>query len=246
MAKKLEVLRVVSDEGNEAYTNDEYVPDNYFVEVSLDVSGLPKDADEDEIDEFYCDFDCGEQVGTIEGMIMLGRAAKEHDMDMYIMADDYDMHAEYFARTLMDAEDTSLQELLYTNILVIEEYDVNLTKTDHKRLIKKMKDMIFRTYHIVIDLILAFPEPIPYEKSEIAKLNEELALSIAGRSKESQKDVEFILNDIQLDYLMGRLNSDDFYPEEVKDKKVWSILEGVGFKEIDESRILILKVEGND
>ena len=51
-----------------------------------------------------------------------------------------------------------------------------------------------------------------------------------------------MLDGEQVNYLLGRRNADDFYPQSAKNKSLWDRYEKAGFAEIGNSRMLYKNV----
>lgn len=118
--------------------------------------------------------------------------------------------------------------------------DADLPDDVFRTIMLELPNIIMRHYH-------SYPEPLPYEKekSPIHKAKEQMAQIIARDimasyntvSKDGQT-IQLHLDNEQMNYILGRWNEYNVYPESAKNKAEFERFENVGFKEMGSTRLL--------
>lgn len=91
-----------------------------------------------------------------------------------------------------------------------------------------------------IDLIAYYPEALPYDNSAMQKQTD-IACALVGaidRTNDEQAEMEITVAPEILARTAGIRLSDDTYPESAKNRVEWDLLEGAGWYECGNSRLL--------
>lgn len=125
--------------------------------------------------------------------------------------------------------------------------DADLPDDVFRTIMLELPNIIMRHYHSYPELIVHYPEPLPYEKEKlpIHKAKEQMAQIIARDimtsdntvSKDGQT-IQLHLDNEQMNYILGRWNEYNVYPESAKNKAEFERFENVGFKEMGSTRLL--------
>ena len=83
------------------------------------------------------------------------------------------------------------------------------------------------------DIIAAYPQPLPYEKSIHQKVKEGMA-------------IEIVLDEDHQNYILGRRIKGEGYPASAIDKAEWKFYHAAGFKEHLNTRVLFRVCRDND
>ncbi len=103
----------------------------------------------------------------------------------------------------------------------------------------------------VCDIIICYyPRPLPFEEDITKKTKKDMAVIAAheimerelGDTHLNNSEYKLALDDEQANYILGRRNSSDAYPESAKDKDIWSLYKKAGFTEVGNSRLLYKSV----
>ena len=110
--------------------------------------------------------------------------------------------------------------------------------------------VLMKHYHSYPEMIVYYPEPLPFEteKPMIYKAKEQMAQIIArdimaqnigdeSHNSENCND-QLVLDEEQHNYILGRWNDYNVYPESAKDLAEFERYEKVGFSEMRGQRLL--------
>ena len=97
------------------------------------------------------------------------------------------------------------------------------------------------------DIIAAYPQPLPYEKSIHQKVKKGMAIEIScdmmGRfpnepAPDDDSGIKIVLDEDQQNYILGRRIKGQGYPASAIDKTEWELYHAAGFKEHLNTRVL--------
>lgn len=209
---------------------------DYIVYCELDFYGVIEDNDD------ACDnTDKRTYLGSIKGYLILTHFMELMGEDAYIVCDDHSGELEMVMSIITKQGQRELDE----DVLYIT--DADLPDDVFRTIMLELPNIIMRHYHSYPELIVYYPEPLPYEKekSPIHKAKEQMAQIIARDIKTSDNTVskdgqtiQLHLDNEQMNYILGRRNEYNVYPESAKNKAEFERFENVGFKEMGSTRLL--------
>lgn len=176
-----------ADYGVRVYEKTEEPYDSYIINCYLNIFGIPNSLTDDERETiFNGEMGKAVQIGTVTGLLILGRQAEKSDMDIYDICDCID------------------------TIEMSDGFDNDETKL---RIHECLPMLLLKAYHTFPDIIAYRPKPLPYEKSIHQKVKEGMARVIVNDYMNSildehdQKDtngVMLVLDEEQQNYILGR------------------------------------------
>ena len=147
-------------------TDDSY--DSYIIYCSLKIYGVPDNLTDDEEEEIY-NGEVGKavHVGNVKGLLILGTQAAKTGMDIYDICDCTDADAEFIYSALQEGDGPLTYEpyLVILFIKSIEMSDGFNTNELKLRIINCLPQFLLRCYHTCPDIIAAYPQTLPFEKS---------------------------------------------------------------------------------
>ncbi len=178
-------------------------------------------------------------------------------MDIYDICDCTDADAEIIYSALQEG-DGPLAYASYLDIFFIKSIDMcdGFNNDELKlRTIDCLPKFLLRCYHIYPDMIAAYPQPLPYEKSIHQKVKEGMAIEISRNmirrfTNESAPDddsgIKIVLDEDQQNYILGRRIKGEGYPASAIDKTEWELYHAAGFKEHLNTRVLFRVCRDDD
>lgn len=229
-------------------------PDNeekYIKAVSVSIYAIPDTDDETEhcnvIESVFNGNSSGSEIkiATIEGSLILGREIYVSDCILYDVCDAASADLEYVASVLEDVYDDPLDEITNNNFFYISQLRIAEEFRDYT------EDIFFNLPYIIQcganvqpDIFLYYPAPKEYEENIFFKIRHDIARiahneiteHIAGNNTDN--NIRLTMDEAQINHILGRRVKDETYPESAKNLKEWRLFESLGFKEIENSRLL--------
>lgn len=183
-------------------------------------------------------------LGSIKGYLILTHLMDFMGEDVYTVCDDHSGELEMIMSIITKQGKRGLDD----DVLYITEE--NIPDDVFKTIMNELPKVIMKHYHSYPGLIVYYPDPLPYtkEKSVIHKAKEEMAQIIARDIFPGQKADEIVgedgqvirvgLDNEQMNYILGRWNEYNTYPESAKNMAEFERFEKVGFKEMGETRLM--------
>lgn len=212
---------------------------DYIVCCELDYYGVTEDSDDvcDNTDERI-------YLGKIKGYLILTHLMELMCEDVYEVCDDHSGELEMIMSIITRHGGREIED----DVLYITEASVS--DDVFKIIMRELPNVIMKHYHSYPGLLVYYPEPLPYtkEKSAYHKAKEDMAQMIA-RDVIFEKEISTIINEDgqtikigldeeQINYVLGRWNDYNTYPESAKNKAEFERFEEVGFTEMDNTRLL--------
>lgn len=166
---------------------------------------------------------------------------------------------------LSDEEGDPFQDVFYIDEIEVEEAFGKYELALMDRILKELAYLIKRFLHQDPQIIAYYPAPTKedwYEEPQnrhavSGLLMEKVAKKIDGiLGHEVKKEItpeavsedgkvirlpgEYNFSEDDINYVLGRRMSDAAYPEEMKDKRLFDLYEQNGFREINQTRLLVL------
>lgn len=240
--------------GEKRVYEDTY-PENYVKKGIIEIYKMPEEWEEEEKILNYGENNKENLVCTIDGSLLLFEQGTIDGEDIVVMSDDFNEVLEHIAAAVESKgnpfpEDTfAIEEITFGPACDSKETFIEV--------LKRLPLFIFKIFNVKPD-IAAFPLPLPYLKSNTQKIKEGFAKKIyddavkafqervynASQGKdfdEGEDDnnkIRLVLDEEQMNYVLGKFNKDNPYPLEAKNKPLWDLFESAGFKEIGETMVL--------
>lgn len=158
----------------------------------------------------------------------------------------------------------------YRDVFCIDEIEIAEEYKEHDlvlidRILKELPYLIKRFMHQTPQIIAYYPAPTkndwyeqPHNRLAVSGLlmekvdkmftairqpeadDEATVKHISEDGKIKRFPGEYNFNEDDINYVLGRRKSDDAYPEELKDRRIFELYERNGFGEINETRLLVL------
>ncbi len=244
--------------GVRSYEETDEPYDSYIIYCSLKIYGIPDGMTDDDEEEIY-NGEVGKavHVGNVKGILILGTQAAKTGMDIYDICDCTDADAEFIYSALQEG-DGPLAYDLYLDIFFIKSIDMcDGFNTDELklRIIDCLPQFLLRCYHNYPDIIAAYPQPLPYEKSIHQKVKEGMAIEISrdmmrrfpnAPAPDEESGIRLVLDEDQQNYILGRRIKGEGYPESATDKAEWELYYLAGFNEHLNTRVLFRECHDDD
>ncbi len=244
--------------GVRVYEETDEPYDSYITYCSLKIYGIPDDLTDDEEEEIY-NSEVGKAVhiGNVKGLLILGTQAAKTGMDIYDICDCTDADAEFIYSALQEG-DGPLAYDPYLDIFFIKSIEIkDGFNTDELklRIIDCLPQFLLRCYHNYPDIIAAYPQPLPYEKSIHQKVKEGMAIEISrdmmrrfpnAPAPGEESGIRLVLDEDQQNYILGRRIKGEGYPESAIDKAEWELYHAAGFREHLNTRVLFRECHDDD
>jgi len=254
MKKEFKDIIAACKENNHCSINlEEYDShENCIVSCNISLYGIPQDiSDENETEIYDGNFDHTVSIGTLRGSLILCKQIFVMEESVYEICDDISGDLEFAISVLQGNggplnEETGdeFQDVFYIDELeILEQYNSVKLKV---LIINSIPQIIFSLYHVCADILAYYPRSLPYEEDLNKKIKKDMATIVArdkldrkmNNGNESESDFQLVLDEEQVNYILGRRNESDSYPEPAKDKPLWNIYQKAGFVEIGKSRLL--------
>ncbi len=236
--------------GVRSYEETDEPYDSYIIYCSLKIYGIPDNLTDDEEEEIY-NGEVGKavHVGNVKGILILGTQAAKTGIDIYDICDCTDADAEFIYSALQEG-DGPLAYDPYLDIFFIKSIEMNdgFNAVELKlRIIECLPKFLLRCYHTYPDIIAAYPQPLPYEKSIHQRVKEGVAIEISrdmmrrfsnAPEPDNDSEIKLVLDKDQQNYILGRRIKGEGYPASAIDKAEWELYHAAGFKEHLNTRVL--------
>lgn len=236
MKEEFQDFIAISEERNHCFVNlEKDCIEKYVLWCSVNLYGVPTDLSEEKESDIYDgNFDNAVNIGTLKGCLILCKNILENGESPYDICDDLNGDLE-MAMSILQANGGLLNNEYgdeYQDVFYIDELILN-----------NVSNIVFSLYHVEPNILCYYPQPIPYEENINKKIKREMAVIVARdilekEDKNNNSDYNLVLDEEQLNCILGRHNPSDAYPEEAKDKPLWSIYQKSGFVEVGNSRLL--------
>ena len=247
-------------EFQELFAETEYI-DRYYGQISdpydkvvlhcfMSIYGIPESLSEESVETILNgDKEQAVQIGEVTGLLILGSQAEKADMDIYDICDCVDGYAELIYSALSEGDGPlSDYENPYSDVFCIDDISLNDeydTEPIKLRVLENLPKFVFGLYHVIPDIIADHPKPLPYEKPLYQQIKEDMAKiafvemqkPLFGEPQEAT-DIKFTLDEEQRNYILGRRNTGETYPESAKEMPVWELYAKAGFIEHRNTRVL--------
>lgn len=229
-------------------------PEDYVKRYRLEIYKMPKKWEE--IERIHDGEESNKKnlVCTIDGNLILSAQAYIDGENIVGMCDEYDEILEHIAAAVVSTD------VLPPNTFAIEGITFGPACDSEKTLIEVLHMLprfIYKAYNVT-PVIAVFPLPLPYEKTTSQIIKEKFATKIYGdrmkeffekrasgtqdndenENKDDCNTIRLVLDEEQVNYVLGKFNKDNPYPREAKDKPLWDLFESAGFKEIGKTMVL--------
>ena len=165
------------------------------------------------------------------------------------MCDDTDAELGFVVSAM--SEDNGLLEMdpyrsfFYIHELKMEdEYNTNKLKL---KILQNLAETVLTLYHIYPSLIIVYPEPLFRIKTGIEQIKDDFAVFAAKEMlddiTQSSDEISLSLDEEQFCYLMGQRKPHESYPEEAKNRKLWTLYQNAGFEEHSDTRVLFYNTD---
>ena len=253
MADKFQDIIAVSEGKNHCFVNL-YIErhDDYIVWCNVSLYGVPSDLSEEQENDIYNgNYKNAVNIGTLSGCLILCKQMLDDDTDIYTVCDDISGELEFVISALQEDGGPLSEKTFdeYRDVFYIEDLILKKKYNTQKlnvSILNSISDIVFSLYHVSPNILCYYPRPLPFEEDITKKIKKDMAV-IAAReimerdlcdTKPSNSGYQLALDDEQVNYILGRRNSSDAYPETAKDNAVWSVYQKAGFIEIGNSRFL--------
>lgn len=236
--------------GVRVYEETDEPYDSFIIYCSLKIYGVPDDLTDDEEEEIY-NGEVGKAVhiGNVTGLLILGTQAAKTGMDIYDICDCTDADAEFIYSALQEGNgsltyEPNLDVFSIDTIEMNDSFNIDELKL---RIIDCLPQFLLRAYHTYPDIIAAYPQPLPYEKSIHQKVKEGIAIEISRdmmrrfpieTEPNDESGIRLVLDEDQQNYILGRRIKGEGYPASANDKAEWELYHAAGFKEHLNTRVL--------
>ena len=224
--------------------------DSFIIYCSLKIYGISDGLTDDEEEEIY-NGEVGKAVhiGNVTGLLILGTQAAKTGMDIYDICDSTDADAEFIYSALQEG-DGPLAYDPYLDIFFIKSIEMNdgfNTDELKLRIIDCLPQFLLRCYHTYPDIIAAYPQPLPYEKSIHQRVKEGVAIEISRDmmrrfpnepAPDDEGGIRLVLDEDQQNYILGRRIKGEGYPVSAIDKAEWELYHAAGFREHLNTKVL--------
>lgn len=231
--------------------------ENYIDWFELDLYGVPIDTDDKKYNEiFEGDYTNAIQIGKLSGCLILCKQMLDNGEDPSYVCDSIDYQLDLAISCLSDPtgplDNDPFQDIFYIEELeMAEKYDDDELKI---MILKSLPEILLNLKNVRPELIAYYPTPLPYEEDihkkikrdmaviAMAEMNEREIAKFTGKEiDESQNEYQLIMDEEQINYVMGRRNPNDSYPESAKNIPIWNLYQRAGFIESGSSRMLYMK-----
>jgi len=230
--------------------------DDYIVWCTVDLYGVPSDLSEEQENDIYNgNYENADNIGTLRGCLILCKQILDDDEDVYIVCDDTSGDLEFVMSALQEDSgplskktDDEYRDVFYIEELILKKkYN---TKKLNVSILNSISDIMFSLYHVYPNILCYYPRPLPFEEDMTKKIKKDMAVIAAheimerelGDTQLNNSEYQLALDEEQINYILGRRNSNDAYPETAKDKDIWGLYEKAGFIEVGNSRLLYKSV----
>lgn len=166
---------------------------------------------------------------------------------------------------LNDDEGDPFQDVFYIDEIEVEETFGKYELALMDRILKELPYLIKRFLHQDPHIIVYYPAPTnedwyeePQNRLAVSSLlmekvakkldgilgneteNGNTSETVSGDGKIKRFPGEYNFSEDDINYVLGRRMSDAAYPEEMKDKRLFDLYEQNGFREINQTRLLVL------
>ena len=238
-----------------AYESIEDPVKDLILDCIIHIYGVPEcENDEDDFPEevYNGGLEGAVEIGEVTGVYVLGSQFTKTDYDIHLTCDDHDAYSEFIVSALTEDGGPmadSFGEIETLDLFCINEVILNKvcdTEELKLRIIQNLPHFLLGLYHHNPDLLAVCPAALPYEKPAYQKVKEDMAQiafrqtqeSILGADKKDDQEIQFILDEEQQNYILGRRNPGQSYPESAKDPEQWQLYEKAGFIEHGRTRVL--------
>ena len=209
---------------------------DYIVYCELDFYGITEDDDD------ACDnTDKRTHLGSVKGYLILTHLMDLMGEDVYTVCDDYSGELEMVMSIITKQGQCDIDE----DVLYIT--DAELPDDEFSIIMDKLPTVVMKHYHSYPGLIVYYPEPLPYEseKSPIHQAKEDMAQIIVRDIMTSDNSVSkdgqtfrVGLDNEQMNFILGRWNEYNVYPESAKNREEFERFENIGYKDLGNTRLL--------
>jgi len=253
MADKFQDIIAVSEGKNHCFVSlfkERY--DDYIVWCNVDLYGVPSDLSEEQENDIYNgNYENAFNIGTLRGCLILCKQIFDDGEDVYTVCDDTSGDLEFVISALQEdgaplSEETDDE---YRDVFYIEELVLKKKYNTQKlnvSILNSISDIVFFLYHVYPNILCCYPRPLPFEEDITKKIKKDMAVIAAHEimerelvdTKLNNSEYQLALDEEQTNYILGRRNSSNAYPETAKDKDIWSLYKKAGFTEVGNSRLL--------
>ena len=186
-------------------------------------------------------------LGSIKGYLILTHLMELMCEDVYTVCDNHSYELEMVMSIITKQGKREIDD----DVFYIKE--ITVSDNVFKTVMMELPNVIMKHYHSYPGLIAYYPEPLSYkhEKSAVHKVKEDMAQiilrdifksddekQICNTVCDNDQDITVGLDDEQINYLLGRWNDYNIYPELAKNIKEFERFENIGFKEMGNTRLL--------
>lgn len=230
--------------------------DEFLIGVKVAIYGALI-VDSDEVDgysemEELVQKDKANKYFEIKGYIIHAEEAVDNGFDPYEVCDAYSGDLEMVYSTLLE-HDMAISDISIRNVLYIDTCDWYINDLlIREKILDHLKGIIYELYHIRIDLISFYSAPNEdYEKKSILSNERRIAMNEKVSSLlDLNEDKENVINlnshlyfsQEEINENLGRRNLGDTYPKEFINIEEFNSFTELGFRELGESRLLIMEV----
>jgi len=231
MKEEFQDIIAVSQERNHCFVNlEKDCIDNFIVSCTINLYGIPTDLSEEKESEIYDgDFEQAENIGTLKGYLILCKNILDNGESPYDICDDLNGDLEMAMAILQqnggplnDNCGDEYQDVFYIDELILKK-KYNTLKLNTS-VLNSISDIICTLYHVSPNILCYYPRPLPYEENIHKKVKRDMAVIAARDVLENKStnnsDYNLVLDKEQINYILGRHNLSDAYPEEAKDKSL--------------------------
>ena len=238
-----------------AYESIEDPVKDLVLDCIIHIYGVPEsENDEDDFPKevYNGGYEGAVEIGAVTGVYVLGSQFTKTDYDIYLTCDDHDAYSEFIVSALTEdsgpmadsfGETETLDLFCINEVILKKEWNSEELKL---RIIQNLPHFLLRLYHHSPDLLAVCPAALPYEKPAYQKVKEDMAQiafrqtqeAFLGADKKDDQEIRFIMDEEQQNYILGRRNPGQSYPESAKDPEQWQLYEKAGFIEYGRTRVL--------
>lgn len=239
----MEYARIIAEHSERLCADIDYCDSvsDYIVYCDIDFYGYTEEYEELDIYEYK---EKRIPLGKITGYLILCSLMSKMGEDPYTVCDDYCAELEMVMSIITNHNNIYIDD----DIFYIE--DNTIVADSFAEIMNQLPYVLMKHYHSYPKMIVYYPEPLPFEteKPMIYKAKEQMAQIIArdimaqnigDESHNSENcNVQLVLDEEQQNYILGRWNDYNVYPESAKDLAEFERYEKVGFSEMRGQRLL--------
>lgn len=228
----------------------------YVRQISVKIYAVPYQNDEDDDSDAFESVFSGESTDTeiniaaLTGQLILGREMNaDGDYILYDVCDAESGDLEYVASALEEVYEYPCSPITENNFLYIQSVKIADEFRDYaEEIFENLPAIIQKGTNAFPDIMLYYPEPVKYEQNIFFKIRHDMA-GIAFREimddaaeNTTDSEVKLTMDEDQINHILGRRVKDETYPESAKNRVEWDLFESLGFREFNDSRLLMKQI----